>query len=172
MLWWAPGSIGPFIRVFIKCQLHLFPSVLVIKTQGGSCLQKGTKNNEVNSLPGSSGTGAEVGPSNRSYIYPRCTTAWPLISHYCLLATSMFPVFNINYVIFSTQLWVHHLIFFTRGFKNNLKAFLPLIERLHSGSVFFCFAKGFVLCSTPCNYVELLILMLQNGDVFPDHRKD
>lgn len=66
-LYWSVK--GP-VRVFIKCQLHLFPSVLVIKTRGGSCLQKGAKSNEVNSLPG-----AEVGLSCRSYTYPQCTTA-------------------------------------------------------------------------------------------------
>lgn len=78
-----PSSIGPLIRVFIKCQLNLFPSVLIIKTQGSSCLQKGAKSNEVNSLPGSSGTGAEVGLSCCSYTYPQCTTAWPLYPPLC-----------------------------------------------------------------------------------------
>lgn len=107
-----PSSIGPLIRVFIKCQLHLFPSVLIIKTQGSSCVQKGAKSNEVNSLPGSSGTGAEVGLSCCSYTYPLCTAAWPLYPPLlCLLAMSMFPVFNINCVIFSTQLWSLHLGF-------------------------------------------------------------
>lgn len=62
VLCWAPQLYWSLLRVRIKCQIYLFPSVLAIKTQGSSCLQKGAKSSEVNSLPGSSGTGVEVGP--------------------------------------------------------------------------------------------------------------
>jgi len=94
------------------------PSVLVIKTQGGSCLQKGAKSNEVNSLPGSSGTGAEVGLSCRSYTYPQCTTAWPLYPPLLL------------YVSYSNEhvpSFQHQLCYFQhslRGFKSGCRSYL------------------------------------------------
>ncbi|KAI2659699.1 Neurobeachin [Labeo rohita] len=49
-------------NIIIACGgiLPLLSAATSPSTQGGSCLQKGTKSNEVNSLPGSSGTGAET----------------------------------------------------------------------------------------------------------------